>query len=275
MAEHFSRSAYVMFSTSINPDFRKLTAYFNDLTDDRISLLEKNGGVHLNLEYITETEYSRINSELLNMLTKLDIRQHHTELLYLIIKKYESLEERIEALWRNYDDDLKSREVARFLLAYKASSPTQEFHLSAKPITGSATIKDTAIARWMAEQIYLAVERKNYTLDLFGEKLIYNLFGDVATSEKEISIYRLTTTANLKVRKPTVLLNKLYVEFCLHLLTYLNEETLLTASENIKLTNDQGRFLFNVMALVGYIDPEKIASPPDSYVASLFQRYVS
>jgi hypothetical protein len=263
-----------MFTSTILPDFRKLRNY-HTITDEQISAIEGSGGVNVELDYMNEEDYLRVAEGLKIITQKYVLESHYTEILYLTLKKNEQIRERYDAYWQNYEDDLTSKEVAKFLLAYKISNTRQDFHLTAKPLTGSVTIKDSAIARWMADLIYTKIEQREFPLGLFGEKILFDLFGDEWDTKEPIKLERLEATANLSPRKPTVRIKKLYVEFCLYLQVYLINHTDLTLPGNGKLTDAQANFFFDLLALLRYVDSEKIASEPKDYMHAMFGNYIS
>lgn len=262
-----------MYSSSIFPDFRKITALIK-LTDEQISIVETAGGVPLELDYMDENEYNHVCDGLKAILEKYELESHYTELLYLLLKKNEQIRVRYDAYWQNYDDDLTSSEVAKFLLAYKTSNPKHQFHLTAKPLKGSVTIKDSAISRWMAETIYNRIESRDFPLGLFGEKIIYDLFGPDLDSES-ISLERLEATANLKPKKPTVRIKKLYSELCLYLQVYLNAETDMKASENVLVADSQANLFFDLLELLGYLRKDRFDSEPKDYIYSMLNNNTS
>jgi hypothetical protein len=259
-----------MFSTTILPDFRKLKTFYPHLTEGQINQIEAQGGVPIHLDYMDEVEYYRVADGLKVVLDKYALTNHYTEILYLVLKKNEQIRERYDAYLLNYNDDLTSREVAKFLLAYKTSKPNQNFHLTAKSVTKTVTIKDSAISRWMAELIYNNIEEGNFPLGISGEKINYDLFGEDLNS-KSISLERLEATANLKPRKPTVRVKKLYVEFCRYLKTYLVNQTHLIVPDNITLTDAHANFFFDTLELLGYLNADKIESEPKDYLHAMFR----
>jgi len=263
-----------MYQTKLNPDFNKIKEYIPNITDADIPLIQQAGGVPVYLEYMSEDGYLRVAEGLKQVLNTDGIADHYEELLYLILQKNEQIRERYDAYWQNYDDDLTSKEVAKFLLAYKESKPNQQFHLVAKPITGSVAIKDTAIARWMCEQIYKAIEGRDFPLGIFGDKLLYDLFGDDFASDSPIPLDRLKAIAELSPRKPTVRVKQLLVEFCLHLQVYLIKHTSLTLQSDILLTDAQANFFFDILELIGYVDREDVESEPKDYIHAMFRNHV-
>ncbi|MCX2451116.1 hypothetical protein OQX61_07510 [Pedobacter sp. PLR] len=263
-----------MYETKLNPDFNKLKTFFPNITDVDVTRIQEEGGVPVILEYMSEAGYLRVCEGLRSAVIKYGIEDHYAELLYLILQKNEQIRERYDAYQQNYSDDQTSKEVAKFLLAYKESKPNQHFQLVAKPVTGSVAIKDTAVAKWMCEQIYKAIETKDFPLGVFGEKLLYDLFGDDFNSDIPISIERLKATAELKPRKPTVRVKKLLVEFCLYLQVYLLNETKLTALPDVLLTDAQANFFFDILESIGYVDREEIESEPKDYIHAMFRNHI-
>lgn len=260
-----------MYSTKLLPNFNQLKAYFPDITDEMILQVEANQGVPIHLEYQSEDSYNDFSHRLKKALSIYNLVDHHTEILYLILRKNEDIRMKYEALWRDYNDDKKSKEVVAFLLAYKESKPNQQFELVAKPITGTVAIKDPGIARWMAEVIYDAVEKQTFPIGLFGSKIMQDLFGDNPFDADEISIERLKNASEQHLRKPTTNISKLYFEFCLYIQTYLVNETHLTIPENVMLTDAHANFFFDLLELLGYLDRTQIESEPKDYVHTMFR----
>lgn len=261
-----------MYSSTILPNFRKLQDYF-PLTEQQIDAIEELGGVHLELEYMSEGDYVRVSEGLKTLTARYGLQEHYAELVYLILKQNEHMRMLYDAYWNNYNDDLTSKEVAKLMLAFKKSDENQNFHLSIKTLTDTVTLKDSTIARWMMEEFYNKIEAGEFPLGLFGEKLVYNLFGDEFGTAKQISDERLKATANLSPRKPTVKLKKLYVEFCLYVQVYLINQTHLTISENVLLTDAHANFFFDVLELIGYLNSNKIESEPKDYIHAMFNNY--
>lgn len=263
-----------MHSTILLPNFSKLKAYFPNITNETISQTEAYGGVEIHLEYQDEESYNTLSEELKKVLAVYNLADHHTEILYLIIRKNEDIRMKYEALWRDYNDDKTSKEVVAFLLAYKESKPNQQFQLVAKPITGSVAIKNTEIARWMTEVIYNAIEKKEFPLGMFGSKLMKDLFGDNPFDVDDISIERLEAASTRTSKKPTKRISQLHVELCLYLQTYLINETHLTIPENVMLTDAYANFFFDLLEILGYLDRDQIESDPKDYVHTMFRNQI-
>ncbi|WP_316808093.1 hypothetical protein [Pedobacter agri] len=258
-----------MYTATLFPDFTRLTSYLNDSNSN-------NGvqSVNIILEYIGEENFERISTKLRVELEKIHLEEHHNELLYLLLLKNEQIRVRYDAYWQNYNDDLTSKEVAKFLLTFKESKPTEHFQLVAKPsLSSSSAIKDTAIAKWMCEVLYNRIETKEFPLGLFGEKLVYDLFGNDPQSDNPIDIDRLRTIANRSPKLPTVRLKKLYVELCCYLQPYLNEQTHIKVQTGTILSDQQANLFFEILEMIGYIDGGKITSEPKDYMHSMFSKH--
>jgi hypothetical protein len=260
-----------MYQTTIKPDFNKLKAFFPNITDEQILLVERSNGVPVNLEHMDEAEYLNVSQGLISMLERYNLAEHYNELLYLILSKNEDIAERYLTIWQNYTDDQTSRELAVFLLAYKTSKTNQPFQLTAKSFTTTATIKSTPIARWMADTIYNAIERQEFPLGVFGTKVMFDLFGNNPFDVDSISIERLEATAKLNPRKPTVKLRKLYVEFCKYIQLYLISETHLTLPEGMRLTDAHANLFFDLLELLGFYSNDDIQSEPKDYMHAMFR----
>jgi hypothetical protein len=264
-----------MLTTIILPNYRKLGLYYPNLNAKQIVQIEERGGDESYFEYQSEESFSRIAGGLKNVCEAYNIVEHYTEILFLLMLKNEQIRVRYDAYWQNYNDDLTSKEVAQFLLTYKESKPNTHFNLVAKPANGSsATIKDTAVARWMAEQLYNKIEQREFPLGIFGEKLTYDLFGDDYNSTSPISIENLRNTANRSPRKPTVRLKKLFTELCLFIQPYLDEQTILARSNGALLSDGQANFFFEVLETLGYINSNEIQSEPKDYIYAMFANNV-
>lgn len=263
-----------MYQTTLNPDFNKIKEYIPNITDADLTLIQQAGGVQVYLDYMKEADYLRLAEGLKQAVNTYDIADHYEELFYLILLKNEQIRVRYDAYWQNYEDDKTSKEVAKFLLAYKESKPNQHFHLVAKPVTGSVAVKDTAVAKWMCEQIYKAMEARDFPLGTFGDKILFDLFGEDLENDSPIEIERLKATANLTPRMPTVRLKKLQVELCSYIQVYLINQTSLTATPDVLLTDAQANLFFDILELIGYVNRDKVESEPKDYMHAMFRNHM-
>ena len=273
-----------MYETILNPDFNKIKEYIPNITDADLTLIQQAGGVPVYLDYMKEADYLRVAEGLKQAVNTYGVADHYEELLYLILQKNEQIRVRYDAYWQNYNDDLSSKEVAKFLLTYKESSPDKHFQLVAKenvgtvarPKTESASIKDSTIAKWMCEQIYKAIEARKMPLGIFGEKILFNLFGDDFDFDTDatISMERLKATASLSPRKPTVRVKKLLVEFCLRIQVYLIKHTSLSIPDDVLLSDAQANFFFDILELIGYVNRDKVESEPKDYIHAMFRNHI-
>ncbi|MEE1884361.1 hypothetical protein [Pedobacter flavus] len=262
-----------MVESTLSPNFRFLTR-FVELTETQLLAQEEKGYIPIYLEYLDPSQFESLVKLVTSKFTKLRLTEHIQNLVFLIVKKNEEIGNRHNVYWQNYYDDLTSKEVASFLLAYKSSNHKQLFQLVAKPITGSVAVKDPRIARWMCETIYEKIENKDFPLGVFGEKIIFDLFGEGWNSTTEISIERLKKTAGLKPRKPTVRVKKLYVELCLYIQQYLNEHKIIPVPEGKFLTDRQANFFFDILETMGYLDRLRIESDPKDYIYAMFKNNI-
>lgn len=196
-----------------------------------------------------EETYNYVLSSFNQLISKYHLSGHSNELLFLMMRKNEKIRIRYDAYWQNYHDDLSAKEVASFMLAYKESKPNEHLQLAVKPtLNATASIKDTAIAKWMCQVLFDKIE----TRDLFRK-----------------------ATATRSIRKPTKELNKLKFEFCQFLQTYLNENTELNLPDGVMLSDAQANFFFDVLEMLGYHDREDFDLEPKDYIHSLFRNVIT
>ncbi|MGM9478833.1 hypothetical protein ACS5PU_20585 [Pedobacter sp. GSP4] len=260
-----------MFDTALKVNLKLLTSY-NLSFDKKEYITNQSILVALEMDYQTEDTYNYVVDTFEQLLEKFDLSKHRNELLYLVMKKNEQIRIRYDAYWQNYHDDLTSKEVASFMLAYKESKPNEHLQLAVKPtLNATASIKDTAIAKWMCQVLFEKIEAREFPLGIFGEKILYNLFGNDFSSDTPLDLNKLKATATMGIRKPTKQLNKLKVEFSQFLQVYLHENTELKLPDGIMLTDAQANFFFDVLEMLGYHDREDFDSEPKDYMHAIFR----
>ncbi|WP_113661516.1 hypothetical protein [Pedobacter nanyangensis] len=263
-----------MYDTILTPDFTKLSNYFT-LTEQEQIEFNKFGGVPAWLDYQTEDSFKLIEERFKAVCSQYGVEEHFNELFYLLIKKNEDIRVRYDAYWNNYNDNLTTREVAKFLLAYKEADGKTHLSLSIKPNNGAtASIKDNQIVRWMCGAIVEKLEKGDYTFDVFGEKLAHDLFGTIEPNAP-LDLQKLRAAASTSPRKPTVRINRLLVELCRYLQDFLIAHTILTMPKEKLLTDAQANFFFDTLEALGYLDNDTIQSDPKDYMWALFNNYVN
>ncbi len=262
-----------MYDTILKPDFTKLTSYFN-LSEKELNNVNRIGGVTAYLDYQTEDSFKTIEARFKIVCANYGVEEHFDELFYLLIKKNEDIRVRYDAYWNNYNDDQTTKEVAKFLLAYKKAGKNTHLSLAIKPNdSDTATIKDNKIARWMCGAIVDKIVCGDYPLNLFGEKLAFDLFGGIEPN-LPLDLGKLKAAASVSPRKPTVRINRLYVELCRYLQGFLIEHTVLTMPEEKLLTDAQANFFFDTLEALGYLDGDTVQSEPKDYLWALFNNYI-
>ncbi|WP_231424945.1 hypothetical protein [Pedobacter sp. Leaf250] len=254
---------------TLYPDYNRLQDYY-PLTQDQIANFGDRGveitSEHYNIEY-----YQGLADRFVKIAEDNGIGEHFNELMFIMIVFNDRLVEFIDGMWENYNDELKSKELAAFLLAYKTALPNHDFQLTAKPVTGSVTIKSQSMAHWMCSLIYDAIEQRKAPFDVFGYKLNYDIFGEDFKTDKPIDVERLKKAANLKPKNPKTLLKGFYCQFYYHLKPYLIKYTNLTSSTDVFITDAQANFFFNVLELFNYVDRDSITSEPKDYINTMLR----
>ncbi|RZK75915.1 MAG: hypothetical protein EOO92_15415 [Pedobacter sp.] len=105
------------FTINLSPDFNKLKYYFRDKTQEEIANATTSG-VNLQYDFLDEIEFKRINSGLLPIFERYQLSEHYNELLYLILRAMAATDDKYSLLLDIYNEKMKVREVAQFLLAF-------------------------------------------------------------------------------------------------------------------------------------------------------------
>jgi len=259
-----------MFTTTLVPDFRKLTDYFVNLSEEYILKVESDGGVVVNLKYLDNTGFEQLQIDLASILERYGLKDHYKELLYLILRKNEEIGEKHTMFWHQYNEEKKLKEVATFLLGLKKLKQHETVQLAIKPsLSPTLTINNNEIAEWMIQSIVDNLEKQEFPLSLFGSQ-IYKLF-DGLEDDQHISLDKLTAASKLKLQNPKFKLRPLYVELCLYLQVYLVNQTHLTLPNNAKLSDKQANFFFDILQMLDYITIDDFDSEPKDYIYALFQ----
>jgi len=259
-----------MFTTTLLPDFRRLTDYFINLSEEYILEVESDGGVVVNLEYLDNAGFEQLQLRLASILERFDLKEHYKELLYLILRKNEEIGERHTTLLHQHNEEKKLKEVATFLLGIKNLKQHETVQLAIKPsLSQTLTINSSGIAEWMIQSIVDKLEKQEFPLSLFGSQIykLFNGFGD----DELISLDKLIAASKLKLQNPKFKLRPLYVELCLYLQGYLVNETHLILPTNAKLSDKQANFFFDILQMLDYITIDDFDSEPKDYIYALFQ----
>lgn len=259
-----------MSDFKVNVNFDRLKTYFPNLTPQQKALLIEQGGITIDFEseYYDEV-YPQLYEGLSIILTRYHLEDHINELYYIIILLDNQYQEVRFSQEEAYNDDKTAKELAQFLLTFKNAQPKQAFQLVAKSLTDTAAVKNPDLAKWLCQVIYDAIEARSIPFDLFGEQIYLHLFGMNPLDGEPISKERLETSSELSIRKPKF--SNLLFKFCLHLRTYLNDETELKTTGSVLLSDVQANLFFDIFEFMGYVNKEKIQSEPKDYMHTLFR----
>lgn len=282
-----------MHEIRIYPDFKKLSDYY-PTTDERKIKTAKSQGIKLRLNYsdeenpfVAREEYQMdLNlpkEKLINFLENVNVvlethrlTEHYNEIVLITLMANENLIYDYDLYWDFYEEDLKAKEVAKFLLAYKNADANNPFQLVIREKIGrtieSSAVKDPEIAKWMCELILQAIEKQPFHLGILGERITGHLGLD---GKNRISYANLKKTSELSLKTPKVLLQKLMVQLCLELVPYLNNYTHLVTPNKVIMGNRQAEFFFDLLESLQYINSERIDSFPRDYIHAMFKNYVS
>jgi hypothetical protein len=267
-----------ILKVKINPNPQKISHY---LTSNEIDKWNKLGYVQMELAMSTK-EFEQYREGLVNAIRQFGLNDHLDELLFIIFTEDEILQNRLIDDETEYNGINNTIDVSKFLLAFKNGKSNPLFQIGIKenigtiykPKTVSNFIHSEEISKWMCQIILDTIESGNYPDFLFGDIFRDATIGQRISTEKEsIPIASLEYGATLKNKSFKVYRKRRYAEFCLKILSYLNSYTELKTNSNIKITDKQAKFLFEILQSLNYLDKDTISSPPKDYINVMIRNY--
>lgn len=260
------------------PQISKINSYLNSW---QVKQLEKLGYVELEL-IMPLVQYEKLCKKVSMAIVKHGLLEQKEELLYLIFREDENLEELTYLDRLRFEDTQKAIDVSKFLLGFKNAINNPLFQIGIKenvgtiykPKTNSYFIENEEISKWMCQLILDAIENGQYPEHMFGTTFTESIAGLKLNSEKHsIDIKSLEYGLNLKNKSYNVLRKRRYAQFCLAIKKFLEAHTTLETPKDVKLTDAQANLLFDILVALSYIDKDKIESEPKDYVHSLIRNY--
>ncbi|WP_029275091.1 hypothetical protein [Pedobacter borealis] len=270
--------AMSIIKVKLNPDLEKLKTYlgewhFKTFTKQRYAQLEL---------ALSKDQYKRYSDGLKGVIEKYKLQEVCEELLYVIFKEDEVLGDNIRNDQTRYDYLENIIDVSKFLLAFKNSQDNPHFQIGIKENTGTENIpinktyfvKNAEISKWMCQVICDAIEVGNLPYGLVDEQSTENIFGSsYYDSQAPIKVENLERGANLKNKSFSVYRRKRYVEFCYEVKNFLEEYTNLKSAANVKVSDEQANFFFDILSVLDYLNFEKIESDPKDYINSMIRNH--
>lgn len=267
-----------IIKVKFTPDLKKLKVYLGEW---QINTFTAQGYAQLELA-LDQDQYQRYADGLRGVVEKYKLDEVREELLYVIFREDEILGDNIRNDQQRYDYLENTIDVSKFLLAFKCSEDSPHFQIGVKENTGTELmpinkthfIKNPEISKWMCQLICDAIEAGNLPYGLVDEQSTENIFGSsYYGSQARVKIENLERGANLKNKSFSVYRRKRYVEFCYQIKNFLEEYTNLKSSANVKISDEQAKFFFDILSVLDYIDSDSIGSFPKDYINSMIANY--
>ena len=293
-----------MHERRIYPDFNKLKHYFPNTDDETITLI-KSEGMKIRLNYSDEknqwTEREKLQFDL-----------HHTseeqftalykgligdkedegkkkfrnvkmangsthEIFLLALIGNEKLQEEYKLYIDFNEDDIKAKEISKFLLNYVTADAKNDFKIStlenigteSRPIAKSAAVKNPVIAKWMCNVIYDAVVQGKFPLEVGGERIFTHLGISPFGGSTTIDLKLLEQTASMKLDKPEKHFRQLMAFFCLDIQPFLEKFTGMINPKNQRMPNDQTVFFYDILFALKYIPVRKTGITDANYMHTI------
>jgi hypothetical protein len=264
----------------LKPDLDKVANY---LTPYQMKRALEEGYVIVEPVFDQE-EGDKYQEKLDAVIKKHGLNNLRDELLVVIFTEDESLNDALISDREQYDGMNTAIEVSNFLLAIKQAEGNHSIQIGIKENSGTANrpsnknyfISDQVISKWMGQLIVDAVESGKYPGFEFGEIFRDSIAGlNTSGKQQEIKIENLKYGASLKNRNFNVYKKRRQVHFCLHIKTFLDKHSILNAPEEVKITDAQANFFFDILSALGYINPDDIESEPKDYISAMIRNHTS
>jgi hypothetical protein len=262
----------------LKPDLEKIANY---LTPYQMKRALEEGYVTVEPVFDQE-DGDRYKQQLEAVIDKHFLNELRDELLVVIFVGDEDLNEALQWDRETYDGINAAIEVSNFLLAIKQADNNHSIQIGIKQNSGTANrpsnknyfISDQVISKWMGQLIVDAVESGKYPGFEFGDIFRDSIAGLNITGEKqELKIENLKNGASLKNRSFNVYKKRRQVHFCLHIKTFLDKYSILNAPEEVKITDAQANFFFDILSVLGYLNPDDIESEPKDYISAMIRNH--
>lgn len=253
---------------TVNPDFEIIRKYyFKDADDDAFYDLIadfKNTGCQFISDAVHDEEQkSEFERLFFEILTKYKVIDHYDNLLYICLYLYQKNWD-VHNLWHpNYDSEVRAVQLAQLVLFFQKVEDEKTIDIIFKNGSLKAKVDNKMLTGWIKQFILDSVNAGNIPLT-FGETFI-SAFMDL-TPEK------LKAVSKLKPKSPRAAYNDALARFCISLYKYINNETILKASDGSMLSNDQSRFFFEIGKLFQMLNKEVVIDK--DYMRTLIMAYV-
>lgn len=258
----------------LNPNFQILSKYVQ--FPYSVELMEQYhiDGYDIVLDQIyTDEAVAEIENGFKLILNGYGLEDHYDNLFFLLLCKIQEHEAILDELYFQYTQKKRTKELASLLLTFAESPAKQYDALLLKTFKGTAKISDKPTIKWIGETIKQAILAGKMPLGDYEYRIMKDFFEET-TDGLQLNSANLAIEAQKTILSPTNKVKSMYADICLHLYTYLNNETNIKPNADTLFSDAMLNFYFDLLELFGYINADSIASERKDYMGSLLKNRI-
>jgi hypothetical protein len=216
------------------------------------------------LRIAVETSFSELIR--LNNLDK-----HHQTLLYVCLIESNVADMEYQAIYDTYKQRLRDKQLAQFLLLYKPTSKHKPTNIKVSTLTDTIKITAPDLIDWFGSLIQEFVEQRKFIPGTHGGSLFkFTMNNDWSLNDGKLNYEVIERLAAQTIRKPGIRdRNRLLATFLFKIWNVLDKATALTTNGEVRFSDKQLKFLFEVAVILGWIDRLYYDSDDKDYIYSL------
>jgi len=205
------------------------------------------------------------------VLKKHGIEDHYETLFYISLIGSIDASTKYYYAYDAYLSAKRTKQLAALLNTLKHTDNKRIQKLTLQTLSGQEVLDDKILIAWIGEVLSLAMINKGHsTLGDAVFKLIKN--PPSATNQSiELNYEAIGKLANARLIKPYKLRTKLISDFLLRIRQYIQEQTAIKKSTDVRFSDSQMKLLYDIGSVLGWINDDAIESEPKDYMYSLLK----
>lgn len=256
------------------PNFQQLSKYYTiPLSKEHQEYYQAHGYDIVINWYDTDEAVENISEGFMSITDKYDLSTHYDNLFYLSLVKIQENEGILDELYFQHGQKKRTKELANLLLGLSITPRKELSSILLKTLKETYKIADSKLMQALSAIIIDGVKQGNLPAGDF-EFNIREMFFDNVDGVKQLNIEKLKVASNMIIESPKRREKAMQADFCFFLYAYLVNETDIKADKAVLLSDKQLNFYFDLLALFGYIEVEKIESEEKDYMGTLLKNRI-
>jgi len=230
--------------------------------------------ITLDIESISSEEKRKVLEAKFNDLCgKYGLMSMRDTLLYICLVEHDAAELKFQYVYKQYNEFKRAKELASLLLL-KQSDKHDTMTIKVSTLTDTVKISDRQLVQWIGDLIERTIREQDFVPDILGNAVMSFVSDaeDVISYDhhNQLNYTNIEKIAVSAVRKPGIReRNRCLTTFLMALLKFMTEEQLLPKPVNIRYTDAQLNFLFELSVMLEWLQPFDFDSEPKDYMYTL------